>query len=89
MLHNTKTVAMMEHLAKELSRKDVFIRVPEGVTPAPEWKSITKDNMRVLYQKEHKFSTEWEVIVHGVFKFGVVLRNNKYGYHIQQLLYKP
>lgn len=88
MAYNKKTVDMMEHFKKEWVRDDVLIVVPKALKHKEEWDSINRGDIRVLYQKEHKFSTEWEIIVHKVFKFGVVL-TKKNGYHIQQLQYTP
>lgn len=75
----------MEHFKKEWVRDDIFIVKPKGLKGKAEWNSINRSNIEVLSHKHHAKSTEWEIIVHKVFRFGVV--KNKNGFHIQQLQY--
>lgn len=86
MPHNQKTLKMLEHFKKEWAT-DVIIVVPQGTKPQKEWDSIHNGVVNVVFQREHEHSTEWEIIVHKVFRFGVVL--NQHGYQIQQLKYQP
>lgn len=93
-MHNNNTIKMLEHLKKEWVRDDIRIvppkayRTKENIKTIPkEWNSISRDDMEVVKYQEHELAIEWEVIIHKVFKLGVVL--NQHGYHIQQLFYEP
>lgn len=87
-MHNNETIKMLEHFKKEWVRDDIVIALPKGYKYSKQWDSISRNNIQVLSQKHHPKSVEWTIIVHDVFKFGVV-KNDKAGYHIQQLQYTP
>lgn len=86
-MYNNNTLRMLEHFQEEWLRNDVFVVLPTGTAYSAEWSEISKKDIKITYFKEHELSTEWTIIVHDTFKFGVV--ENKHGFHIQQLTYQP
>lgn len=85
-----RELEMLEEFKKMWVSDEVTFVLPEGTTPKQEWAEISDLDIQVIKHKFHPtraihVSQEWELLVHGFFRFGAVW--NKHGYYFEQLAF--